>query len=80
MNTLEHCHLRGASREPRIHYRGDNPVMVLRTDGDEIDAADRALIARAPDLRDALREMLGMFGGDMNPDQYQAYQRLLEDL
>lgn len=62
-----------------VRYRGDAPQCVLQLDMDsneEISDADRELVRRAPELRDALLEMLRDFGGNMDSGRYRELRAL----
>jgi hypothetical protein len=75
--TLEYNPTHPGEPNAVIRRHNDGAREVLRLESrDEISDADAELIRRAPELRDALLEMLRDFGGNMDRDRFRELRAL----
>jgi hypothetical protein len=58
-----------------LRARIEHTIPILTIE-DPIKAADAELIRRAPELAEALHEMLDMFGGNMAGEDYRVFREL----
>lgn len=62
---------------PVMRCRDDDPLQILKIeDPEDINPDDAELIRRAPELAEALHEMLDMFGGNMDQADYDRFRML----
>lgn len=77
MRTLEH-NPKARTSNAVIRHRDDDVRSVLVLEDPDIDDDDKELIRAAPELREALAEMLSMFGGNMDRADYDRMKLLVE--
>lgn len=76
--TLEYNPTHPGEPNAVIRTQRDGARLVLQLDSpDEISIWDAELIRRAPELRDALAEMLRDFGGNMDSERYRELRALV---